>query len=238
MTSKLHSVPALRWGRLLLAGASLVSAVGCATGPDANPQDPLEPFNRGVYRLNDALDTAVLKPVATAYQSVTPSPVQTGVNNFFGNLGDLWSAANAAMQLRPREAGENLMRFSVNSVLGLAGVLDIATEAGIPRTRTDFGQTLGRWGTPAGPYLVLPILGPSSVRDGTGVLVDLSVDPVSNLNDVSARNSLTALRVVDTRAGLLRATTLLEEAALDPYSFTRDLYLNRRQGQIDDMLDQ
>jgi phospholipid-binding lipoprotein MlaA len=212
--------------------------VGCATGPDANPQDPLEPFNRGVYRLNDALDTAVLKPMATAYQSVTPSPVQTGVNNFFGNLGDLWSAANAAMQLRPREAGENLMRFSVNSVLGLAGVLDIATEAGIPRTRTDFGQTLGRWGTPAGPYLVLPILGPSSVRDGTGVLVDLSVDPVSNLNDVSARNSLTALRVVDTRAGLLRATTLLEEAALDPYSLTRDLYLNRRQGQIDDMLDQ
>jgi phospholipid-binding lipoprotein MlaA len=212
--------------------------VGCATGPDANPQDPLEPFNRGVYRLNDALDTAVLKPMATAYQSVTPSPVQTGVNNFFGNLGDLWSAANAAMQLRPRAAGENLMRFSVNSVLGLAGVLDIATEAGIPRTRTDFGQTLGRWGTPAGPYLVLPILGPSSVRDGTGVLVDLSVDPVSNLNDVSARNSLTALRVVDTRAGLLRATTLLEEAALDPYSLTRDLYLNRRQGQIDDMLDQ
>ena len=238
MTSKLHSVPALRCARLLLAGAALVSAVGCATGPDANPQDPLEPFNRGVYRVNDALDTAVLKPVATAYQSVAPSPVQTGVNNFFGNLGDLWSAANAALQLRPREAGENLMRFSVNSVLGLAGVLDIATEAGIPRTRTDFGQTLGRWGAPAGPYLVLPILGPSSVRDGTGVLVDLSVDPVSNMNDVSARNSLTALRVVDTRAGLLRATTLLEEAALDPYSFTRDLYLNRRQGQIDDMLDQ
>ena len=238
MTSKLHSVPALRCGRLFLAGAALVSAVGCATGPDANPQDPLEPFNRGVYRVNDALDTAILKPVATAYQSVAPSPVQTGVTNFFGNLGDLWSAANAALQLRPREAGENLMRFSVNSVLGLAGVLDIATEAGIPRTRTDFGQTLGRWGAPAGPYLVLPVLGPSSVRDGTGLLVDLSVDPVSSMNDVSARNSLTALRVVDTRAGLLRATSLLEEAALDPYSFTRDLYLNRRQGQIDDMLDQ
>jgi phospholipid-binding lipoprotein MlaA len=238
MTSKLHSVPALRCGRLFLAGAALVSAVGCATGPDANPQDPLEPFNRGVYRFNDAVDTAVLKPVATAYQNVTPSPVQTGVNNFFGNLGDLWSAANAALQLRPREAGENLMRFSVNTVLGLGGLLDIATEAGIPRTRLDFGQTLGRWGAPSGAYLVLPFLGPSSVRDGTGLVVDLSVDPVSGMNDVSARNALTAVRVVNTRAGLLRATTLLEEAALDPYSFTRDLYLNRRQGQIDDMVEQ
>lgn len=238
MTSRPLLAPALRCGRVLLASAALLSAVGCATGPDANPRDPLEPFNRGVYRFNDAVDTAVLKPVATVYQNVTPSPVQTGVNNFFGNLGDLWSAANAALQLRPREAGENLMRFSVNSVLGLAGVLDIATEAGIPRTRLDFGQTLGRWGAPAGPYLVLPILGPSSVRDGTGLLVDLSVDPVSNMHDVSARNALTALSVVDTRADMLRATALLEEAALDPYSFTRDLYLNRREGQIADIVDQ
>jgi phospholipid-binding lipoprotein MlaA len=238
MTSDLHPVPALRCGRVFLAGAALVSAVGCATGPGANPQDPLEPFNRGVYRFNDAVDTAVLKPVATAYQNVTPSPVKTSVNNFFGNVGDLWSAANAVLQLRPREATENLMRFSVNTAVGLAGVLDIASEMGIPRTRLDFGQTLGRWGAPSGAYLVLPILGPSSVRDGAGLLVDMSGDPVSVMNDVSARNALTALRVVDTRAGLLRATTLLEEAALDPYSFTRDLYLNRRQGQIDDMIDQ
>jgi len=238
MTSKPSTFIALRSGRMLLASTALFSAVGCATGPDADPRDPLEPLNRGVYRFNDAVDTAVLKPVATVYQDVTPGPVRTGVNNFFGNIGDLWSSANAAFQLRPREAGENLMRFSVNTVLGLGGVLDIASEAGIPRTRLDFGQTLGRWGAPAGPYLVLPILGPSSVRDGTGLLVDLSVDPVSGMNDVSARNSVTALRVVDTRAGLLRATTLLEGAALDPYSFTRDLYLNRRQGQIDDMVDQ
>jgi len=158
-------------------------------------------------------------------------------DNFFSNLGDLWSAANAGLQLRPREATENLMRFSVNTVFGLAGVLDIASEMGIPRTRIDFGQTLGRWGAPSGAYLVLPIFGPSSVRDGTGLVVDMSVDPVSGMNDVSARNSLTALRVVDTRAGLLRASSLLEEAALDKYSFTRDLYLNRRQSQIDDMID-
>jgi phospholipid-binding lipoprotein MlaA len=230
----------IRTGRstsLWVGGMALAVLTGCATGPDANPRDPLEPFNRGVYSFNDAVDTAVLKPVATVYQDVTPSPVQTGVNNFFSNLGDLWSAANAGLQLRPREATENLMRFSVNTVFGLAGVLDIATEMGIPRTRLDFGHTLGRWGAPSGAYLVLPIFGPSSVRDGTGLVVDMSVDPVSGMNDVSARNSLTALRVVDTRAGLLRASSLLEEAALDKYSFTRDLYLNRRQSQIDNMID-
>lgn len=210
---------------------------GCATGPDANPRDPLEPFNRGVYQFNDAVDTAVLKPVATAYQKVTPSPVRTGVSNFFGNLGDLWSSVNAGLQLRPREATENLMRFSVNTVFGLAGVLDIASEMGIPRTRLDFGQTMGRWGAPSGPYLVLPLLGPSSVRDGTGLVVDFVGDPVSSVDHVPTRNSLMALRVVDTRAGLLRATNLLEEAALDKYSFTRDFYLNRRQNQIEDLID-
>lgn len=230
------STPA-RLSTVLVSALALAVLTGCATGPDANPRDPLEPLNRGVYRFNDAVDTAVLKPVATAYKDVTPSPVQTGVNNFFSNIGDLWSSANAAFQLRPREATENLMRFSVNTVLGLGGLLDIATEVGIPRTRLDFGQTLGRWGAPSGAYLVLPIFGPSSVRDGTGLLVDMSVDPVSGLNDRSARNSLTALRVVDTRAGLLRASSVLEEAALDKYSFTRDFYLNRRQSQIEDLID-
>lgn len=219
----------------LAATLSLLAA--CATGPDANPRDPLEPLNRGVYQFNDAVDTAVLKPVATAYQKVTPSPVRTGVGNFFGNLGDLWSSVNAGLQLRPREATENLMRFSVNTVFGLAGVLDIASEMGIPRTRLDFGQTMGFWGAPSGPYLVLPIFGSSSVRDGTGLVVDSYGDPVSGLDHVSTRNSLTALRVVDTRAMYLRASSLLEDAALDKYSFTRDLYLNRRQSQIDDMID-
>lgn len=222
-------------------GAALALTVllfaGCATGPDANPRDPLEPFNRGVYQFNDAVDKAVLKPVATAYKKVTPSPVRTGVGNFFSNLEDLWSSVNAGLQLRPREATENLMRFSMNTVFGLAGVLDIATEMGIPRTRLDFGQTLGRWGAPAGPYLVLPLMGSSSVRDGTGLMVDSSADLVSGVDHVPTRNSLTALRVVDTRAKYLRASALLEDAALDKYSFTRDLYLNRRQSQIDDLID-
>jgi phospholipid-binding lipoprotein MlaA len=227
-----------RLWRMPLACVALISAVGCATGPDANPRDPLEPFNRGVYKFNGVVDDAVLKPVATAYQQVTPDMVQAGVGNFFGNLGDLWSSVHAGLQLRPREATESFMRFNVNTVFGLAGVLDVASELGIPRTRLDMGHTLGRWGVPAGAYLVLPVLGPSSVRDGAGTLVDMSFDPVSGMNDVPVRNSLTALRVVDTRASLLRATSMLDEAALDPYSFTRDLYLSRRQSQIDDLIDQ
>lgn len=235
MTHLLRPMGAVSKGAVLALTISLMA--GCATGPDANPRDPLEPFNRGVYQFNDAVDTAVLKPVATAYQKVTPSPVRTGVSNFFGNLGDLWSSVNAGLQLRPREATENLMRFSVNTVFGIAGVLDIASEMGIPRTRLDFGQTMGRWGAPSGPYLVLPLLGPSSVRDGTGLLVDFAGDPVSSVDHVASRNSFMALRVVDTRAGLLRATNLLEDAALDKYSFTRDFYLNRRQNQIDDLID-
>lgn len=223
--------------RLALAGLALGALAGCATGPDADPRDPLEPMNRGVQRFNDAVDEAVFKPVARGYVSVTPSPVRTGVNNFFGNLGDLWSSVNAGLQLRPRETAENLMRFSVNTVLGFGGLLDIAGEAGIPRTRIDFGQTMGRWGVPSGPYVVLPLLGPSTARDSAGLLVDAEGDLLGYVDDVPTRNSLYALRIVDTRAQLLGASNLLEGAALDKYSFTRDFYLNRRQSQIDEMID-
>ena len=229
------------WSMICKTGTALVLGAvlaGCATGPNANPRDPLEAFNRGVSGFNDAVDNAVLKPVATVYRDVTPSLVQTGVNNFFGNLGDVLSAANAGLQLRPRVAVENLMRVSVNTVFGLGGLLDIATEMGIERTRVDFGQTLGRWGVPSGPYLVMPIFGPSSIRDASGFVVDNSGDLVGRVSDVSSRNSLTALRVVDTRAGLLRATNLLEGAALDKYSFVRDLYLQRRDNQIMDIIDE
>ncbi|MGE0097012.1 MAG: VacJ family lipoprotein [Hydrogenophaga sp.] len=225
---------AFHTGALVLS-MSMLGA--CATGPDANPRDPFEPFNRGVSRFNDAVDDAVLKPVATVYQEVTPGLVQTGVGNFFSNLGDLWSSVNAAMQLRPREATENLVRFNLNTIFGLGGLLDIASEAGIPRTRIDFGQTMGRWGMPSGPYLVLPVLGPSSARDTVGLVVDSQADLMTDISPVSARNSLYALRIVHTRASLLRAGAVLEGAALDKYSFTRDLYLNRRQSQIDDMID-
>lgn len=223
--------------RILVPLMATVLMAGCATGPEAQPQDPLEPFNRGVNRFNDAVDRAVLKPVATTYQDVAPSPVRAGVNNFFGNLRDAWSAVNAAFQLKPRVATENALRVGFNTVFGLGGLLDIATEMGIQRTTLDFGHTLGRWGVPSGPYLVLPIFGPSSVRDATGFVVDSNADLVGRLEDVSGRNTLQVLRAVDTRAGLLRASSLLDGAALDPYSFVRDAYLQRRQSQVDNLID-
>lgn len=219
---------------VLLLGAALLG--GCASGPNAHPRDPLEPFNRGVSEFNEAVDGAVLKPVATAYRDVTPDLVRTGVSNFFGNLRDVWSALNATLQLKPRAAAENALRVGVNTAFGFGGLLDIASEMGIERTTLDFGQTLGRWGVPSGPYLVLPIFGPSTFRDAAGFGVESKGDLVSKVDHIPTRNSLYALRAVETRANLLRATTMLEGAALDKYSFTRDIYLQRRQSLIDDLI--
>ncbi|MBS0291283.1 MAG: VacJ family lipoprotein [Proteobacteria bacterium] len=222
---------ARRWAALLL-GAALVT--GCATGPNANPADPFEPYNRSMTTFNDNVDKAVLKPVATLYRDVTPSPVRTGVGNFFSNLGDAWSFVNNLLQWRGLEAYESLVRFGTNTFLGLGGLLDIASEAGIERHKQDFGLTLGRWGVPTGPYLVLPLLGPSTVRDTAGLSADLFVgDLLDRVHEVPVRNSLYALRFVDARASLLRTTTVLDEAALDPYSFTRDVYLKLRTGAKD-----
>jgi len=219
----------------LLQAAGLVALLalaGCASGPAADPRDPLEPLNRSIYQFNVDVDRALLKPVATAYVEVAPVPVRTGVNNFFGNLRDGWSAVNGVLQLRPREATENGMRFAINSTLGLVGLLDIASEMGLERTTLDFGMTLGRWGVPDGPYLMLPLLGPSTLRDTAALPVDAQGNVVGQVGHIPTRNELTALRVVDQRAGLLRAGDMLQEAALDPYSFLRDSYLQRRRSQI------
>jgi phospholipid-binding lipoprotein MlaA len=223
---------AARWHAAAVLAAVLALG-GCATGPQAVAHDPLEPLNRGIYAFNDAVDTAVVKPVATAYRDVTPRPVRTGVQNFFNNLDDLWSSVNAALQAKPQAATENFMRFNVNTFLGLAGLLDIATEMGIERTPLDFGHTLGHWGLPAGPYLVLPLLGPSSVRDATGRMVDSTADGLNQAVDHTATyNAAQVLRLTDKRASLLRATDMLDQVALDKYSFTRDAYLQRRASQI------
>lgn len=217
--------------------AFAIGLAGCATGPQADPRDPIEPFNRGVYRFNDAVDRAVLKPVATAYVEVTPGPVRTAANNFFGNLRDVWSAVNAALQLRGEAAVTQALRVGVNSTFGLGGLIDVATEMRLYREKTDFGQTLGRWGMPSGPYVVLPLMGPSTARDAVASVADDRADAVRALDSVPERNSLFAWRVVDTRAGLLQAGQLLDGAALDPYSFVRDAYLSRRQSQIDALRD-
>ena len=218
------------------AGAAAVFSLiaGCASGPGANPADPFEPFNRGVFRFNDGVDEAVLRPVATAYRNTFPLLVRTGVNNFFGNLGDVWNFANSVMQLRLRASAENFMRFNVNTVFGLGGLLDIATEAGIERHNEDFGQTLGRWGVPTGPYLVLPLLGPSTVRDASVLPIDRFGDSLLYVDGGVARWSLLAVRVIDARSNFLRASQLLDDAALDKYSFTRDAHLQRRLNDVYD----
>lgn len=226
-----HAGRLARWA----VGAALVALLtGCATGPGANPADPLEPFNRGVTRFNDTVDDAVLVPVATAYRRALPSPVRTGVNNFFGNLGEIWNFANSVAQLKLQNSAESFMRFNVNTFFGLGGLLDIATEAGIDRHNEDFGQTLGHWGVGAGPYLVIPLLGPSTIRDAAAMPVDRVGDPLMHMTDVATRNSLNVLRLVDLRSNYLRAGQLLDDAALDKYSFTRDAYLQRRFNDVHD----
>lgn len=213
-----------------IVGFCLIS--GCASGPTANPTDPLEPFNRSMYSFNESVDKAVLKPVAQGYRAITPQPVRAGVSNFFNNLQDLWSGINGVLQLRPVVATDNFMRFGVNTLFGLGGVLNVAEELGIERHPEDFGKTLGRWGVPSGAYLVFPLFGPTTLRDSTTILLESKYDAVSAIQDIGARNSLTVLRVVDTRTNLLRLGNLLDEAALDKYSFTRDAFLQRRRAEI------
>lgn len=223
-----------RFAQWAIAAVVLASTFGCATvsGQAPNPIDPLEPFNRSVFRFNEGVDRAVLRPVATAYRDTLPLMVRTGVSNFFGNLGDVWSLANNVMQLKLQNSAETFMRLNVNTIFGLGGLLDIASEAGIERHREDFGQTLGRWGVPTGPYVVLPLLGPSTVRDTAALPVDHYGDVLSVVHDIGARNSLYALRVVDERATFLRAGQMLDEIALDKYSFTRDAFMQHRRSEV------
>ena len=227
------SFAAQRWLAMasLLVGAALLT--GCATVARPDPNDPLESYNRSMTNFNDQVDAMVLKPVATAYREVTPAPVRTGVSNFFANIGDVWSFVNNVLQLRAEAAGSSFMRVNVNTIFGLGGLLDVASELGIERYKQDFGLTLGRWGVGTGPYLVLPILGPSTLRDTLALPVDMKGNVVSHVDPVSARNSLYALRAVDVRANLLRAGSVLDSAALYKYSFTRDVFLQVRGSQVD-----
>jgi phospholipid-binding lipoprotein MlaA len=215
-----------------VSAALLLALGGCATGPDRNPADPLEPLNRVTSRFNDAIDRNIAQPVARGYNRVVPRPIRTGVDNFFANLGDVPVMVNDFAQLRFEDGMNDLMRFAVNSTLGLLGFLDIATPAGIPKHNQDFGLTLGHYGVPSGPYLVLPLFGPSSFRDAGGFAVDQVYLTPQNYADPAWRNSLWATDLVSTRARYLNATGLLEEAALDKYLFLRDAYLSRRRSQV------
>lgn len=213
-----------------LAAMLLVAASGCAS--PRNPRDPLEPFNRKMMEFNDGLDAVILKPTATAYKQFVPPLMRTGVSNFFGNLTDLWSSVNSLLQFRVQEAAEGYLRFSVNTVMGLGGLLDIASELNLERRREDFGQTLGRWGVGAGPYIVLPLLGPSTLRDTLALPVDRRYDIIREKRETAVKGSLYVLSIVDKRSNLLRVGDVIEEAALDKYSFVRDAHLQRRRSEI------
>ncbi len=219
------------------AAATLAAALllgGCATTGPATPGDPWEGFNRKVFAFNEAVDEAVLRPVAETYRDTVPQLVRTGVSNFLGNIGDVWSAANHFLQGKAQSGLEQTMRFLTNTLFGLGGLLDPASEMGLKRHSEDFGQTLGRWGFGPGPYLVLPLLGPSSVRDGIGRVPDMAASPSNLFDDSKASTLTTVLTVVDTRASLLGVTGLADRVSLDKYSFFRQGYLARRQDAVYD----
>ena len=219
---------------LMVCGSMFLMLLGgCAS--TGNPQDPLEPINRGIYQFNDGLDKAVLKPVAEAYRGVLPQFARTGISNFFANINDVIVALNNLLQGKIPDAVSDAGRVVVNSTVGILGVLDVATEIGLEKHNEDFGQTLGRWGVGSGAYVVLPFLGSSSVRDGFGLLaVDWQGDPLWYVGNVPTRNELYGVRVVDTRANLLDASQLMEDAALDRYSYLRGAYQQRRRSLIYD----
>lgn len=218
-------------GALALA-AALLAMGGCATVAYPNPSDPWEPMNRTVSDFNEGVDAVVLRPAATFYKEKVPPLVRTGVANFFGNLGDMWSFVNSALQLKVQDAADNFARVQLNTVWGVFGIFDVASEFNIDRHREDFGQTLGRWGIPAGPYLVLPLFGPSTLRDAVALPIDRRADLVSRIGPHTERYTLYTLRAVNQRSTLLRAGAVLDEASLDKYSFTRDAHLQRRRAEI------
>lgn len=220
-----------------LLGATLVAG-GCASVNSPSDSggvyaalgqvDPLERYNRAIFGFNEALDRTVVRPIAHAYEAVIPEVGRVMVTNFFSNIGDLWVSANNLLQGKPREAASDLGRFAVNTTLGFFGVADVATELGLEKHYEDLGLTLGRHGFLPGPYLVLPLFGPSNLRDGFGFVVESVVDPVHTWENTGKRNNATALRIIDTRVQYLASDNVIEGAALDRYLFVRDSYLQRR----------
>lgn len=217
---------------VLLAG--VLSLQGCATVQTADARDPWESMNRSVYQFNDVVDTVAIKPAAQLYVNVLPGFVRTGVGNFLGNLGDVWSMANSALQLKGQATVETFMRIHVNTFFGLGGLLDVATEMRLEKRKEDFGQTLGHWGVKPGPYVVLPLLGPSTLRDALALPLDMRSDASQQFSDEATRNSLTVTRVLDVRSGLLKTVDVVKAASLDPYSFVRDGFLQKRRNDIYD----
>ena len=226
----------MKRGPLLCLLFVFASLTGCASLPEGvqpNPQDRFERFNRGVYKFNDGLDRAVAKPVARAYVKVTPRPIRTGVSNFLSNLESPITIVNELLQGKLKGMGIDTARLVINTTIGIGGLFDPATKMGLQAGDEDFGQTLGKWGVSSGPYLMLPLFGPSSVRDGISRVPDTFLHPRYYIEDDWTRYGLTAVDFVDTRAGLLQTDDVLQRA-FDPYAFIRNAYLQRRQFQVYD----
>ena len=222
-----------RMSLLLIVGIALLS-IGCAsTTPDGDVNDPIHGVNRSIYNFNEGFDRMILKPVAEGYQTL-PSPVQTGTHNFFSNLDDVVVVFNDILQLKVEQFSSDALRLSVNTVFGLLGLIDMGTPMGLPKHNESFADTLGYWGVGSGPYIVLPILGPSSVRDAPSLVVDFMVHPISLVSPTSAAVALSSVRAVDVRSELLKTTDLRDELALDPYIFTRESYYQWRQNRVYD----
>lgn len=195
--------------------------------------DPFEPINRVTLEFNQQLDDWLIRPAAKGYEAAVPPPIRMIIGNLFGNVGDLWTATNNLLQGKPRDAGSDVLRFAINTTFGLGGIADLASDFGLPKHKEDFGQTLGRWGVAEGPYLVLPLFGPGSLRDAVGTVAgDLQANPFRALPDPGARNAIMATRLVDARSRLLSGDRLFDEISIDRYLFIRDAYLQRRESQI------
>jgi phospholipid-binding lipoprotein MlaA len=219
----------------VVLAAGMIASGGPALADDVG-HDPLEGFNRAMFAVNEGLDTVAIKPVAQMYDFVTPLPVQAGVGEFFSNILDVRNALNNALQGKLADAGVDLGRLLINSTIGIFGLFDVASELGLEKHDEDFGQTLAVWGWDDSSFLYWPLLGPRTVRDTGGWIVDINTDPTwGTINkSVAVRNSLVALRFVDVRAALLPTDKVVEEAALDKYAYVRDAYLQRRRNQIFD----
>jgi len=226
----------VRYARALLGAALALSACACVTLPPNSPrapQDPWESWNRGVYKVNDKLDRAIAKPLARTYVRIVPKPIRTGISNFFSNLETTTVMINDALQGKFLAAGNDLGRFLLNSTVGLGGLLDPATSAGLARNNEDFGQTLGHWGVHPGPFIELPILGPSDLRDAPSKVVDTYTNPLQYVHNSYVKYGLWGVRLIDTRAGILSLDDTLKNV-YDPYAFIRDAYLQRRAYLVSD----
>ena len=210
----------------------LLLLFSCST-TGSSKNDPLEPMNRAIFQFNEVVDDNIFGPVAKTYKYITPDPVETGVSNFFSNIGEVSTIANDVFQFKFKQAGYDFLRFSINTSIGVLGIFDVATSVGLKKNNEDFGQTLGYWGIPQGPYLVLPFFGASTFRDAPGLYADMQISPINQLDD-EEELTLNALNAVSTRARLLRATKILDTAAKDKYIFIRESYLQKRESMVND----